>query len=257
LQIDGLDLSRDWVFRRMMSRFSVRALCMSIYRDLWPPRALGQSDRLRPDRGRASGVVALEGSVENPKLPEIFVVNDYITSWTASVGAIAALKRRAAEGGSYRVRISLARLSLWLLQMGVFDKSYAYATAGTEGGTNTWRRTSSRLRRLAVTTGGHRSSAYVRYVWVLRHAFSAARSEQSGVARTLTKTRSSARGLDRMTQIGHGRSAEQLRSITGCGKSWRKCTNTSVPWAKPHQPYTTGDENGRQTCWEKSARYGL
>ena len=103
--------------------------------------------------GGASGVLALEGSVENPKLPEIFVVNDYITSWMASVGAIAALKRRAAEGGSYRVRISLARLSLWLLQMGVFDKNYAYATAGTEGGTNTWRRTSSRLRRLAVTTG--------------------------------------------------------------------------------------------------------
>jgi hypothetical protein len=44
-------------------------------------------------------------------IPEIFVVNDYITSWMASVGAIAALKRRAAEGGSYRVRISLVRLS--------------------------------------------------------------------------------------------------------------------------------------------------
>jgi hypothetical protein len=83
--------------------------------------------------GGVSGVLALEGSVENPKLPEIFVVNDYITSWMASVGAIAALKRRAIEGGSYRVRISLARLSLWLLQMGVFDKRYAYATAGTAG----------------------------------------------------------------------------------------------------------------------------
>lgn len=83
--------------------------------------------------GGVSGVLALEGSVQNPKLPEIFVVNDYITSWMASIGAIAALKRRAVEGGSYRVRISLARLSLWLLQMGVFDKSYAYATAGTKG----------------------------------------------------------------------------------------------------------------------------
>jgi crotonobetainyl-CoA:carnitine CoA-transferase CaiB-like acyl-CoA transferase len=71
--------------------------------------------------GGVTGVLALEGSVENPKLPEIFIVNDYITSWMASVGAIAALKRRAIEGGSYRVRISLARLSLWLLQMGAFD----------------------------------------------------------------------------------------------------------------------------------------
>ncbi|KAA1004050.1 carnitine dehydratase [Paraburkholderia panacisoli] len=83
--------------------------------------------------GGVSGVLALEGSVENPKLPEIFVVNDYITAWLASVGAMAALKRRAVEGGSYRVRISLARLSLWLLQMGVFDKAYAYNVAGTDG----------------------------------------------------------------------------------------------------------------------------
>jgi crotonobetainyl-CoA:carnitine CoA-transferase CaiB-like acyl-CoA transferase len=84
--------------------------------------------------GGVTGVLALEGSVEDPKLPEIFVVNDYVTSWMASIGAIAALKRRAIDGGSYRVRISLARLSLWLLQMGVFDKSYTYATAGTAGG---------------------------------------------------------------------------------------------------------------------------
>jgi crotonobetainyl-CoA:carnitine CoA-transferase CaiB-like acyl-CoA transferase len=83
--------------------------------------------------GGVSGVLVLEGSVENPKLPEIFVVNDYITAWLASVGAMAALKRRAVEGGSYRVRISLARLSLWLLQMGLFDKSYAYNVAGSDG----------------------------------------------------------------------------------------------------------------------------
>jgi crotonobetainyl-CoA:carnitine CoA-transferase CaiB-like acyl-CoA transferase len=83
--------------------------------------------------GGVSGVLALEGSVENPKLPEIFVVNDYITAWLASVGAIAALKRRAVEGGTYRVRISLARLSLWLLQMGLFDKAYAYNVAGSDG----------------------------------------------------------------------------------------------------------------------------
>jgi hypothetical protein len=49
--------------------------------------------------GGASGVLALEGSVEEPKLPEIFVVNDYISSWIGMVGAIAALRRRATEGG--------------------------------------------------------------------------------------------------------------------------------------------------------------
>ena len=83
--------------------------------------------------GGVSGVLALEGSVEAPQLPAIFVVNDYITAWLATVGAIAALKRRAIEGGSYRVRISLARLSLWLLQMGIFDKNYADRVAGSAG----------------------------------------------------------------------------------------------------------------------------
>src|SRR5690348_4898383 len=75
--------------------------------------------------GGVSGVFALEGSLEEPRLPEIFVVNDFVSSWIGVVGAIAALRRRATGGGSYRVRVSLARVSLWLLQMGIFDKSYA------------------------------------------------------------------------------------------------------------------------------------
>src|SRR3984957_13755085 len=69
--------------------------------------------------------VILLSSVETPMLPEIFVVNDYIASWIATVGAIAALRRRATEGGSYRVNVSLACVSLWLLRMGIFTKDYA------------------------------------------------------------------------------------------------------------------------------------
>jgi hypothetical protein len=44
--------------------------------------------------------------------------------------ALGPVKRRAVEGGSYRIRISLARLSLWLLHMGIFDKAYATSVAG-------------------------------------------------------------------------------------------------------------------------------
>jgi crotonobetainyl-CoA:carnitine CoA-transferase CaiB-like acyl-CoA transferase len=90
--------------------------------------------------GGASGVLALEGSVEEPKLPEIFVVNDFISYWVGMVGAIAALRRRAMEGGSYRVRVSLARVSLWLLQMGIFNKS----VEGTHRGWKTFRQASDR-----------------------------------------------------------------------------------------------------------------
>jgi crotonobetainyl-CoA:carnitine CoA-transferase CaiB-like acyl-CoA transferase len=83
--------------------------------------------------GGVTGVFAREGTPERPKLTEIFVVNDYAMSWIASVAVAAALKRRAVEGGSYRIRISLARLSLWLLHMGIFDKAYATSVAGRPG----------------------------------------------------------------------------------------------------------------------------
>jgi crotonobetainyl-CoA:carnitine CoA-transferase CaiB-like acyl-CoA transferase len=83
--------------------------------------------------GGVSGVLSIEGSFENPALPEIFVVNDYAMSWIACMAVAATLKRRALEGGSYRIELSLARLSAWLLHLGHFDKAYAKAIGGTEG----------------------------------------------------------------------------------------------------------------------------
>lgn len=93
------------------------------------------ADRIGFDQnaGGVSGVFAREGTQERPQLTEIFVVNDYAMSWIASVAVAAALQRRATEGGSYRIRISLARLSIWLLHMGIFDKAYAASVAGTAG----------------------------------------------------------------------------------------------------------------------------
>jgi crotonobetainyl-CoA:carnitine CoA-transferase CaiB-like acyl-CoA transferase len=75
--------------------------------------------------GGVSGVLAREGTIENPSLTEIFVVNDYAMAWLSAMAVTATLKRRALEGGSYRIHISLARLSIWLLEMGIFDKTYA------------------------------------------------------------------------------------------------------------------------------------
>jgi crotonobetainyl-CoA:carnitine CoA-transferase CaiB-like acyl-CoA transferase len=83
--------------------------------------------------GGVTGVFSREGTPERPQLTEIFVVNDYAMSWISSIAVAAALKRRATEGGSYRIRISLARLSLWLLEMGIFDKTYARSVAGKGG----------------------------------------------------------------------------------------------------------------------------
>lgn len=79
--------------------------------------------------GAVSGVLALEGSAEQPQLPPVIVVNDYLTSWLAQVGVVAALRRRAQEGGSYHVHVSLTRVALWILSLGIFDKAWAHSVA--------------------------------------------------------------------------------------------------------------------------------
>ncbi|MEA5360688.1 CoA transferase [Amycolatopsis sp., V23-08] len=80
--------------------------------------------------GSLTGMMHLEGDGETPALPPILVVNDYIVSWLMAAGIVEALTRRATEGGSYRVHVSLTRAALWILSMGVFDKAYALDTAG-------------------------------------------------------------------------------------------------------------------------------
>jgi crotonobetainyl-CoA:carnitine CoA-transferase CaiB-like acyl-CoA transferase len=81
--------------------------------------------------GSLVGMMNLEGGDDGPKLPPILVVNDYIVSWLMATGAAEALARRAVDGGSYRVHVSLTRAALWILSMGVFDQDYAAETAGS------------------------------------------------------------------------------------------------------------------------------
>jgi crotonobetainyl-CoA:carnitine CoA-transferase CaiB-like acyl-CoA transferase len=78
-----------------------------------------------------SGVFTLEGSPTRPKQPPIVPIADNVVGWLGTVGILNALRRRAIEGGSYRVVVSLTRTVLWLLSLGVFDKAYAKATAGS------------------------------------------------------------------------------------------------------------------------------
>src|ERR1700719_44287 len=47
-----------------------------------------------------SGVFALEGSLASPKQPPVVPVCDNIIGWLSTVGILAALRRRAVEGGS-------------------------------------------------------------------------------------------------------------------------------------------------------------
>src|SRR5580704_17301077 len=78
-----------------------------------------------------SGLFTIEGSPTRPKQPPIVPICDNVVAWLGTTGILAALRRRAIEGGSYRVVVSLTRVVLWLLSLGIIDKAYAKATAGS------------------------------------------------------------------------------------------------------------------------------
>jgi crotonobetainyl-CoA:carnitine CoA-transferase CaiB-like acyl-CoA transferase len=78
-----------------------------------------------------SGLFTIEGTPTQPKSPTIIPICDNVVGWLGTVGVLEALRRRASEGGSYRVVVSLTRTVLWLLSMGIFDKAYARDTAGS------------------------------------------------------------------------------------------------------------------------------
>ena len=78
-----------------------------------------------------SGLFTIEGSPTQPKQPPIVPICDNVVGWLGTTGILAALRRRAIEGGSYRVVVSLTRTVLWMLSLGIFDKEYAKVTAGS------------------------------------------------------------------------------------------------------------------------------
>ena len=78
-----------------------------------------------------TGLFCNEGTPTQPKSPPIIPICDNVMGWLGTVGILAAIRRRAVEGGSYRVTVSLSRTVLWLLSLGIFDKDYARATAGS------------------------------------------------------------------------------------------------------------------------------
>jgi crotonobetainyl-CoA:carnitine CoA-transferase CaiB-like acyl-CoA transferase len=78
-----------------------------------------------------AGLFAIEGTLTQPSSPPIIPICDNVVGWLGTIGILEALRRRATEGGSYRVVVSLTRTVLWLLSLGIFDKKYAKQTAGS------------------------------------------------------------------------------------------------------------------------------
>lgn len=74
--------------------------------------------------GSATGVYADEGTAEEPKRPPTMLLNDYLAPILANAATIEALRRRARDGGSYRVHITLAQVSMWAKSLGTLPREH-------------------------------------------------------------------------------------------------------------------------------------
>ena len=70
-----------------------------------------------------SGYVDAEGAVDAPIMPLQVIFADYLAAYVGSAAVAAALHRRAIEGGSYQVRVSLTRMCMWAQELGLLDGS--------------------------------------------------------------------------------------------------------------------------------------
>jgi crotonobetainyl-CoA:carnitine CoA-transferase CaiB-like acyl-CoA transferase len=70
-----------------------------------------------------SGYVDSEGAVDAPLMPVQVIFADYLAAYAGAAGIAAALHRRATEGGSYQVRVSLTRMCMWAQELGLLDHS--------------------------------------------------------------------------------------------------------------------------------------
>lgn len=67
-----------------------------------------------------TGFTMTEGGGGRPRFPPTLVMNDYVTGYIGAAGILAAMRRQAAEGGSWHVRVNLARAAMWFQSLGEF-----------------------------------------------------------------------------------------------------------------------------------------
>jgi crotonobetainyl-CoA:carnitine CoA-transferase CaiB-like acyl-CoA transferase len=97
---------------RDVAGFDMEGLTVSGY-------TFAEGGRRSPSYGPSYGTTEVDGR-GLPAFPPTMVLNDYILGYVAAAGVAAALRRRAKEGGSYHVRVSLTRAAMWYQSLGRF-----------------------------------------------------------------------------------------------------------------------------------------
>jgi crotonobetainyl-CoA:carnitine CoA-transferase CaiB-like acyl-CoA transferase len=74
--------------------------------------------------GALTGLFCELGTPDQPAVPHgVNVICDFLTGYLGTMGVQAALMRRATEGGSYRVTVTLSQTVMFELALGLVDKN--------------------------------------------------------------------------------------------------------------------------------------
>ena len=74
--------------------------------------------------GGLTGMLCELGTPDQPAVPhKVNVLCDFLTGYLGTIGAQAALMRRATEGGSYKVCVNLTQTIMFELAIGLVDKN--------------------------------------------------------------------------------------------------------------------------------------
>jgi len=74
--------------------------------------------------GALTGLLCETGTPDRPAAPHgVNVVVDFLTGYMATLGAQAGLIRRAKEGGSYKVTVTLSQTAMFMMSLGLVDKN--------------------------------------------------------------------------------------------------------------------------------------
>jgi len=116
---ERFDLSPQALARRSQKGIIVTSVNAYGHAGPWADRA-----GFDPNGQSATGFASTEGGdVSSPALSPVFYLADLMSGYFAAAGMLAALARRAREGGSYHVKVSLARSTMWVQDLGLLPDS--------------------------------------------------------------------------------------------------------------------------------------